>query len=307
MHESGRMKDLIESVRKVLNDDPLTEARLPGYKILPMRWRRATLRTKGDGLFAQHDDAEKPTDVVVDKAEFMYTEWGGGYNYYIKVYIDPKTWNGRKMGTLCTDTGFEKALRKELQNQGYPSGPGISYADIDHQGPNHLGFAIEGTRLEKEWEKKMKVPRWVESVSEATRPFSARELEQLKASYSSIDRVDPESENYKKLTRMLDSLSKEHLQQLASSKIKFVSLLAANRVRRMKEDVVKGGLADGKTPKDIARKHGTSEEEVKAQIAKGAKVEKEHTDDAEMAREIATDHVFEDPKYYDKLARVESE
>ena len=158
MYESKKMRNLVESVKKVMNDESLTEARLPGYKVLPMRWRKATLRTKGDGLYAQHDDAEKPTDVVVDKAEFMYTDYGGGYNYYIKVYIDPKTWNGRKMGTLYTDTGFEKALRKELQNQGYPTGPGIQYADSDHHGPNHLGFAIVGDRVEKEWETKMKVP-----------------------------------------------------------------------------------------------------------------------------------------------------
>jgi len=161
MEESSKMKNLFESVKKVVKGKSLTEARLPGYKILPMRWRKATLPTKGDSLYAplvSDRDAEKPIDVVVDKVEFMYIDYGGGYNFYLKVYIDPRTWNGRKMGTLYTDTGFEKAFRKELQNQGYPTGPGIQYADSDHHGPNHVGFAIVGKRVEKEWETKMKVP-----------------------------------------------------------------------------------------------------------------------------------------------------
>jgi len=31
----------------------------------------------------------------------------------------------------------------------------------------------------------------------------------------------------------------------------------------------------------------------------------EHTTDREVAKEITLDHLFEDPKYYDKLAKVE--
>ena len=32
----------------------------------------------------------------------------------------------------------------------------------------------------------------------------------------------------------------------------------------------------------------------------------EHTDDAEVAKEIAMDHLKEDEKYYDKLKTIES-
>lgn len=41
-------------------------------------------------------------------------------------------------------------------------------------------------------------------------------------------------------------------------------------------------------------------------LAKGVKVEMEHTDDEATAREIAKDHLTEDPKYYDKLADMEA-
>ena len=146
-----------------------------------------------------------------------------------------------------------------------------------------------------------------ESVNEAMRPFSSKELAQLKAAYGKIDRVDPSSPTYKKLLDRLDGMSKEHLKQVRDAKIKFLSLLAANRLRNLGEDIVKGGLADGKSVSDLATKHGVSEKEIEAQLDKGMKVEMEHTDDEEMAREIATDHVFEDPKYYDKLAKIEKE
>lgn len=146
-----------------------------------------------------------------------------------------------------------------------------------------------------------------ESVNEAMRPFSSKELEQLKAAYGKINRVDPESPTYKKLLDRLDGMSKEHLKQVRDAKIKFLSLLAANRLRNLGEDAVKGGLADKMTDEDLAKKHGVSVKEIQAQIKKGEKVEMEHTNDKVLAGEIARDHVFEDPKYYDKLATIENE
>jgi ribulose bisphosphate carboxylase small subunit len=83
----------------------------------------------------------------------------------------------------------------------------------------------------------------------------------------------------------------------------------------MSENKVKGGLADGKSIRDIVLHHGKDswdsiqfeslEKQIKAQLEKGIKVELEHTDDETTAREIAMDHLWEDPKYYDKLEKVE--
>ena len=61
------------------------------------------------------------------------------------------------------------------------------------------------------------------------------------------------------------------------------------------KDRLKGGLADKKKPTDFDSKA----------LQKGAKVESEHTSDKAMAREIAMDHLAEDSKYYDKLAKME--
>lgn len=57
----------------------------------------------------------------------------------------------------------------------------------------------------------------------------------------------------------------------------------------------------------LAKKHGVSVDDIKKQLAKGIKVELEHTSKRDVAREIALDHLAEDPKYYDKLAKVELE
>jgi hypothetical protein len=64
------------------------------------------------------------------------------------------------------------------------------------------------------------------------------------------------------------------------------------------------GLAKGKSLEDIANKHNTSIEELKKELEKGMKVEKEHTDSHSVAKEIAMDHLVEDPKYYTKIAKA---
>jgi len=61
------------------------------------------------------------------------------------------------------------------------------------------------------------------------------------------------------------------------------------------EDHIPGGLADNANPKDFDP----------SALAKGVKVELEHTSDPAIAEEIAMDHLTEDPKYYDKLELVE--
>lgn len=61
------------------------------------------------------------------------------------------------------------------------------------------------------------------------------------------------------------------------------------------KDQLPGGLADDKKPSDFDSK----------QLQKGIDVEMEHTTDQEMAKEIAMDHLTEDPEYYDMLEKVE--
>jgi hypothetical protein len=59
------------------------------------------------------------------------------------------------------------------------------------------------------------------------------------------------------------------------------------------------------TIESIANKHGVSVNQIKQQLAKGVKVEMEHTTHKDIAHEIALDHLGEYPDYYDRLDRAE--
>lgn len=64
------------------------------------------------------------------------------------------------------------------------------------------------------------------------------------------------------------------------------------------EDLIPGGVSDGKSVEEIAKKHNVSVEDIQKEIELGIKTELEHTGDHQKAKEIATDHIFEHPKYY---------
>ena len=71
------------------------------------------------------------------------------------------------------------------------------------------------------------------------------------------------------------------------------------------EESLKEGVSKNMTPAEIAKKHNVPLDDIKNQLAKGIKVEKEHTDDEKKARRIALDHLFEIPDYYDRLGKME--
>lgn len=58
-----------------------------------------------------------------------------------------------------------------------------------------------------------------------------------------------------------------------------------------KEDILPGGKGDETSPSQIDP----------SELSMGIKVEMEHTKDSKLAREIALDHLTEDPHYYSKL------
>lgn len=84
------------------------------------------------------------------------------------------------------------------------------------------------------------------------------------------------------------------------------------------EDLIPGGKANGKSLEDIAKHHVygnktqslPKEEMIKMyshlrkQLKMGIKVEREHADSDEKAREIAMDHLYENPDYYSKLDKA---
>lgn len=86
------------------------------------------------------------------------------------------------------------------------------------------------------------------------------------------------------------------------------------KIENMNEsNKLEGGLADNKSLIQIAKKHNAKNyyqiddmvKSLKKQLEMGMKVETEHTDDEDKAKEIAFDHLWEDPKYYSKLSKIE--
>lgn len=63
-----------------------------------------------------------------------------------------------------------------------------------------------------------------------------------------------------------------------------------------------GGDFSGPDPEE--KVYGRKGEDEESQLEKGTKHEMEHTNDPEVAKQIASDHIKEDPKYYDKLAKA---
>lgn len=58
---------------------------------------------------------------------------------------------------------------------------------------------------------------------------------------------------------------------------------------------IKGGIGDKRPDSDFDAE----------QLKSGIKVEMEHTKDPDIAKEIAKDHLSEDPNYYKKLKKIE--
>jgi hypothetical protein len=61
------------------------------------------------------------------------------------------------------------------------------------------------------------------------------------------------------------------------------------------KEVLKGGKGDGKPDSEFDKKD----------LKKGEKHESEHTKNKKVQKEIAKDHLTEDPDYYKKLKKIE--
>lgn len=71
------------------------------------------------------------------------------------------------------------------------------------------------------------------------------------------------------------------------------------------KDQLEGGVADNLDFTDLAQKYNMPLNHIIEQLEKGAKIEKEHTNDEYLAQEIAKDHLSEDLNYYTKLQNME--
>jgi hypothetical protein len=74
-----------------------------------------------------------------------------------------------------------------------------------------------------------------------------------------------------------------------------------HKILTKEAEILKGGKGDNPSG---SFKEWLSSKEGQAELAKGIKVESEHANDKRIAKEIATDHLKEDKKYYEKLEKA---
>jgi hypothetical protein len=56
---------------------------------------------------------------------------------------------------------------------------------------------------------------------------------------------------------------------------------------------------------DLAKKHNVDSGYIEKQLEQGIKVEHEHTNKSDVAKQIALAHLGENPDYYKKLKKIE--
>jgi hypothetical protein len=75
-----------------------------------------------------------------------------------------------------------------------------------------------------------------EQVEELDEGFSDAQIKKLKDEYSSINTIDPSSPTYKRLVVLMNAQDQETLKKLAGANIKFISGMARNRIKSVKEE-----------------------------------------------------------------------
>lgn len=83
------------------------------------------------------------------------------------------------------------------------------------------------------------------------------------------------------------------------------AMIREPKLNEMKNNKFKGGLSDNLTINDIANKFNVTVDSLNKELIMGIKVEMEHVNNKESAKEIAMDHLTELPNYYTELNNME--
>jgi len=152
-------------------------------------------------------------------------------------HVNPKTGEVKKKVAESETLDENDAAMKAHMNMGHrvKQNSDGTYTWFDDK--NKIARKVDGKKQSSvKWTAKGKDESDPDDMDEEVKlqeGISSAQISRMKAEYSKIDRIDPSSDNYKKLISMLDKLGKPELQTLSDAGIKFVSGLAKNRVNRM--------------------------------------------------------------------------
>ena len=131
-----------------------------------------------------------------------------------------------------------------------------------------------------------------------------------------LESINESPETYKKeletQLKWIQTKLKSNVSDKEKARYKKVALDTIDKLKKFSKtgklegaEKIAGGLSQNMDLNDIAEKHGISIDLLVAEFKKGIATEMEHTNSREVAKEIALDHLFEDPHYYTKLAQIE--
>jgi hypothetical protein len=163
--------------------------------------------------------------------------------------------------------------------------------------------------LDKEYRKVFKTIKSCETIEQLK---NAVNMANLYFKSKGIKEGDPEHVSIKTAFDIAKAKCSAMNEEYLASTKDFKNAAATSGVDALKsiafeQEEIEGGLADGKSVEDIADEHSVNIKDIVAQIKKGKEVEMEHTDDPNVAIEIAKDHLEEFPNYYDALEKMEEE
>ena len=197
---------------------------------------------------------------------------------------------------------FTKVSHANTEQDGYPT---VFMKRV--QGPMHTVAEISGMGMisgepYKEYLSSLHTPK----DSEDSAQDYAKDMEN---DYTSQKMGDEDAEMpTKDFNKLKQHINKGPIQiKKPSKELSYTNQYIHHLAKQDPREGQKDEEAESACVEDIAAKHGVSLEEIQHQLEIGIKVETEHTDNFDVATKIATDHLNEDPHYYTKLAKMESE
>jgi len=190
--------------------------------------------------------------------------------------------------------------------------------NISASSKEHPNFIAHAKRLNQAGHKHLIMVAGSDRVKEyqdVLNKYNGKEFHFKKAEVVSAGERDPDAEG-------AEGMSASKMRAHATSgnfkefKKGIPSHVSHAHAKELYHDVRKGSnlheenkLLDKETATvaELASKHKVSAEEIEKQLAIGIKVEKEHTSDDAVAREIALDHIKEKPDYYTRLKKYVEE
>lgn len=197
------------------------------YKAAGGGWRKSeSVNEEIDGLKNAKDLLKYPH--TIEDIEYRKTSRG---DKFVKIIYKKKYVPGKMMDTgphfvqvFYTDEkdlqNIGKALKLKLKESVKEATP--EEEDEFHRNLDKLVHKTFGHSSDEE------------KMNEAIE-FSKQQLDTLRKNYSTINKINPSSPAYTKLIKLLNSLDNKALKQIANADVKFVSMLAKNRIKEGEE------------------------------------------------------------------------